>query len=66
VTLTTVLAGTTIGGVIGGILAVPLVATVSGALGQVRRWRAEGGVPTEDPILDKRLDPDVDPDGARA
>ncbi|MGH2958071.1 MAG: AI-2E family transporter, partial [Solirubrobacterales bacterium] len=38
VTLTTVLAGTTIGGVIGGILAVPLVATVSGALGQVRRW----------------------------
>lgn len=59
VTLTTVLAGTTIGGVIGGILAVPLVATVSGALGQVRRWRAEGGVPTADPISDKRLDPDV-------
>jgi predicted PurR-regulated permease PerM len=60
VTLTTVLAGTTIAGVIGGILAVPLVATVSGALGQVRRWRAEGGVPTADPIVDKRLDPDVD------
>lgn len=60
VTLTTVLAGTTIAGVIGGILAVPVVATVSGALGQVRRWRAEGGVPTTDPILDKRLDPDVD------
>lgn len=59
VTLTTVLAGTTIGGVIGGILAVPLVATISGALGQVRRWRAEGGVPTADPIIDKRLDPDV-------
>lgn len=61
VTLTTVLAGTTIGGVIGGILAVPLVATVAGALGQVRRWRAEGGVPTGDPITDKRLDPDVEP-----
>ncbi len=61
VTLTTVLAGTTIAGVIGGILAVPLVATVSGAMGQVRRWRAEGGVPTDDPILDKRLDPDVAP-----
>lgn len=60
VTLTTVLAGTTIAGVIGGILAVPLVATVSGALGQVRRWRAEGGVPTADPISDKRLDPDVE------
>ncbi|MBJ7459303.1 MAG: AI-2E family transporter [Thermoleophilaceae bacterium] len=60
VTLTTVLAGTTIGGVIGGILAVPLVATISGALGQVRRWRAEGGVPTADPIIDKRLDPDVE------
>ena len=60
VTLTTVLAGTTIAGVIGGILAVPLVATVSGALGQVRRWRAEGGIPTEDPIVDKRLDPDVE------
>lgn len=60
VTLTTVLAGTTIAGVIGGILAVPVVATVSGVLGQVRRWRAEGGVPTADPILDKRLDPDVD------
>lgn len=59
VTLTTVLAGTTIGGVIGGILAVPVVATISGMLGQVRRWRAEGGVPTADPILDKRLDPDV-------
>ncbi len=61
VTLTTVLAGTTIAGVIGGILAVPLVATVSGALGQVRRWRAEGGVPTADPISDKSLDPDVEP-----
>jgi predicted PurR-regulated permease PerM len=61
VTLTTVLAGTTIGGVIGGILAVPLVATVAGALGQVRRWRSEGGVPTGDPITDKRLDPDVEP-----
>jgi predicted PurR-regulated permease PerM len=60
VTLTTVLAGTTLAGVIGGILAVPLVATVSGSLGQVRRWRVEGGVPTADPILDKRLDPDVD------
>lgn len=59
VTLTTVLAGTTIAGVIGGILAVPLVATVSGAMGQVRRWRAEGGVPTADPIIDKRLDPDA-------
>lgn len=59
VTLTTVLAGTTIGGVIGGILAVPVVATISGMLGQVRRWRAEGGVPTADPIIDKRLDPDV-------
>lgn len=59
VTLTTVLAGTTLAGVIGGILAVPLVATVSGTLGQVRRWRAEGGVPTDDPISDKRLDPDV-------
>ena len=64
VTLTTVLAGTTIGGVIGGILAVPLVATVSGALGQVRRWRAEGGVPTGDPIIDKRLDPDVELESA--
>jgi predicted PurR-regulated permease PerM len=60
VTLTTVLAGTTIAGVIGGILAVPLVATVAGALGQVRRWRAEGGIPTGDPITDKRLDPDVE------
>lgn len=60
VTLTTVLAGTTIAGVIGGILAVPVMATISGALGQVRRWRAEGGVPTDDPILDKRLDPDVE------
>lgn len=59
VTLTTVLAGTTIAGVIGGILAVPVVATISGTLGQVRRWRAEGGVPTADPIRDKRLDPDV-------
>lgn len=59
VTLTTVLAGTTIAGVIGGILAVPLVATVAGALGQVRRWRADGGIPTADPITDKRLDPDV-------
>lgn len=59
VTLTTVLAGTTIAGVIGGILAVPLVASISGMLGQVRRWRAEGGVPTADPIVDKRLDPDV-------
>ncbi len=59
VTLTTVLAGTVIAGVIGGILAVPLVATVSGALGQIRRWRAEGGVPTANPILDARLDPDV-------
>jgi predicted PurR-regulated permease PerM len=66
VTLTTVLAGTTIAGVIGGILAVPLVATVSGALGQVRRWRAEGGVPTADPIVDKRLDPDVDEGQAQA
>lgn len=60
VTLTTVLAGTTIAGVIGGILAVPLMAVVSGTLGQVRRWRAEGGVPTSDPISDKRLDPDVE------
>lgn len=59
VTLTTVLAGTTIAGVIGGILAVPVVAAISGTLGQVRRWRAEGGVPTADPIIDKRLDPDV-------
>jgi predicted PurR-regulated permease PerM len=62
VTLTTVLAGTTIAGVIGGILAVPVVATISGTLGQVRRWRSEGGVPTADPILDKRLDPDVGDD----
>lgn len=59
VTLTTVLAGTTLAGVIGGILAVPVVATISGTLGQVRRWRAEGGVPTENPISDVRLDPDV-------
>jgi predicted PurR-regulated permease PerM len=60
VTLTTVLAGTTIGGVIGGIIAVPVVATISGTLGQLRRWRTEGGVPTADPIVDKRLDPDVE------
>lgn len=59
VTLTTVLAGTAIGGVIGGILAVPVVATISGTLGQMRRWQAEGGVPTKDPISDKRLDPDA-------
>lgn len=59
VTLTTVLAGTTIAGVIGGILAVPLVAAISSTLGQVRRWRTEGGVPTADPISDKRLDPDA-------
>lgn len=59
VTLTSVLMGTTIAGVIGGILAVPVVATISGTLGQVRRWRSEGGVPTADPIIDKSLDPDV-------
>lgn len=59
VTLTVVLAGTTVGGVIGGIIVVPVVATISGALGQVRRWRAEGGVPTENPITDTSLDPDV-------
>jgi predicted PurR-regulated permease PerM len=49
VTLTTVLAGTAIAGVMGGILAVPVVATISGALGSVRRWRAEGVVPNTEP-----------------
>lgn len=42
VTLTTVMVGTVLGGIAGGIVAVPLVATVSGALGQLRRWRVEG------------------------
>jgi predicted PurR-regulated permease PerM len=38
-TLTSVMVGTVLGGVAGGILAVPLVATVSGALGEIRGWR---------------------------
>ncbi|MBJ7348243.1 MAG: AI-2E family transporter [Thermoleophilaceae bacterium] len=45
VTLTTVTAGTVLAGVIGGILAVPLMATTAGALGEVRRWRATGEAP---------------------
>lgn len=42
VTLTTVMVGTVLGGIMGGILAVPLMATISGALGQIRRWRVDG------------------------
>ncbi len=42
VTLTTVMVGTVLGGIVGGIVAVPLLASVSGVLGQLRRWRVEG------------------------
>ncbi|MGH2906754.1 MAG: AI-2E family transporter [Solirubrobacterales bacterium] len=48
ITLTSVMVGTVLGGVAGGILAVPLVATVSGTLSQIRKWRVDGefaGVP---------------------
>lgn len=42
VTLTGVMIGTTLAGITGGIVAIPLIASVSGALGQVRRWRTDG------------------------
>lgn len=42
ITLTGVMVGTTLGGIAGGIVAIPLIASVSGALGQVRRWRVDG------------------------
>jgi len=42
VTLTGVMVGTVLAGIAGGILAIPIIASVSGALGQVRRWRTEG------------------------
>lgn len=48
VTLCSVMVGTVLGGVAGGILAVPLVATVSGTLSKIRTWRTEGYVPTGD------------------
>lgn len=54
ITLTGVIVGTTLGGIVGGIVAIPLIATVSGALGQVRRWRMDGtaaGVGEFIPIL---------------
>lgn len=54
ITLTGVMVGTTLGGIVGGIVAIPLIATVSGALGQVRRWRMDGtatGVGEFIPIL---------------
>jgi predicted PurR-regulated permease PerM len=47
VTLATVTAGTALAGIVGGILAVPLVATISGALAEVRRWRTSAP-PTTD------------------
>lgn len=43
ITLTVVMAGTVLGGIIGGIVAVPLLASISGVLGQIRRWRIDGG-----------------------
>jgi predicted PurR-regulated permease PerM len=42
VTLLTVTAGTVLGGIIGGIVAVPLMATAASVLGQIRKWRVEG------------------------
>lgn len=42
ITLTVVMVGTVLGGIVGGIVAVPLLASVSGVLGQMRRWRVEG------------------------
>lgn len=42
VTLSSVMVGTVLGGVAGGILAVPLVATVSGTLSRIRQWRTQG------------------------
>lgn len=61
ITLTGVMVGTTLGGITGGIVAIPLIATVSGALGQVRRWRTDGtarGVGEFIPILPPE---DLDP-----
>ena len=48
VTLSSVMVGTVLGGVAGGILAVPLVATVSGTLSRIRAWRTDGFAPTTD------------------
>lgn len=48
VTLSSVMVGTVLGGVVGGILAVPLVATVSGTLSRIRLWRTEGYPPALD------------------
>lgn len=57
ITLTAVMIGTVLAGIAGGILAVPLTATVSGALSEIRQWRllgddfvveAEEHLPTED------------------
>lgn len=56
VTLTTVMVGTVLGGIVGGIVAVPLLASVSGVLGQLRTWRVEGVAGTD-------LIPVLPPDG---
>lgn len=48
VTLSSVMVGTVLGGVVGGILAVPLVATVSGTLSRIRLWRTQGYPPPLD------------------
>lgn len=48
ITLSSVMVGTVLGGVAGGILAVPLVATISGTLSKIRTWRTEGYTPTVD------------------
>jgi predicted PurR-regulated permease PerM len=42
ITLTAVMVGTVLGGIAGGVLAVPLTATVSGALAEIRKWRMLG------------------------
>lgn len=42
ITLTAVMVGTVLAGIAGGILAVPLTATVSGALSEIRQWRLLG------------------------
>ena len=58
VTLSSVMVGTVLGGVAGGILAVPLVATVSGTLSKIRTWRTEGYTPTAE------ISDDAEPAGA--
>lgn len=66
VTLTTVTAGTVLAGIIGGILAVPLMATTAGALGEIRRWRATGEAPGGPSSMPGDDSPDSQPDALPA